>query len=530
MSRTVAKGIVTVNGETLADLALIDGKIYTMNKSLACAEAVAVKGDQIIKVDTTEEVTYLIGKDTQIVYLDGRTVLPGFIDTHIHVADFGRFLMWMDLAANSISQMQVLLGSRLEGMQPDKWVVGRGWNETRFTEKRLPTRHDLDVISPNNPVLFYHQNGQIALVNSKALELAGVTKATEAPLGGFIDRNGKGEPTGILRETATDLVWKMVPEPTLDELVDAAALACEKIVQAGITSIHWLAESAMDVQILKRLLEAGKMPLRVYMVIPANLLSDSGLLEGLEKGSAKIGGVEVCADGYLASRTAALAKPYLGDAQGSGKLTSPQKDLAASAKNVVERGFQLVMHAMGDKAVDAALNVIESADDKGRHRIDPAALLNPALIQRLKKAKVVVSVQPLVAVSEFSVYDAVEHLGEERARWLYPLKTLFGEGVCVCGGSDCPMEPLNPMLGIQSAVTRRFYPEEQLSVDEALQMYTTQAAWASGEEKVKGSIEEGKLADFTVLAQDPHEVPISQIQDIAVEMTVIGGKVAYSRN
>jgi predicted amidohydrolase YtcJ len=237
-----------VNSETLADLVLLDGKIYTLNDAVVCAEAVAVKGDRIMKVGTTEEVSYLIGKNTQIVYLDGRTVLPGFIDTHIHVADFGRFLMWMDLAANSISQMQVQLGKRLENASPGKWVVGRGWNETRFTEKRLPTRRALDIISPDNPVLFYHQSGQIALVNSRALELAGITKATEPPLGGFIDRNGAGEPTGILRETATDLVWKMVPEPSLDELVEAAAVACEKIVAAGITSIHWLAESAMDVK------------------------------------------------------------------------------------------------------------------------------------------------------------------------------------------------------------------------------------------------------------------------------------------
>lgn len=518
-----------MNRETLADLVLLDGKIYTLNADLACAEAVAVKGDQILKVGTTEEVSYLIGRETQIVYLDGRTMLPGFIDTHIHVADFGRFLMWMDLAANSISQMQVQLGKRLENTPPGKWVVGRGWNETRFTEKRLPTRRDLDVISPDNPALFYHQSGQIALVNSKALELAGITKATEPPLGGLIDRNGAGEPTGILRETATDLVWKMVPEPSLDELVEAAALACEKIAAAGITSIHWLAESAMDVKILKRLLEAGQMPLRVYMVIPASLLGEAELLNGL-KGDARIGGVEVTVDGYLASRTAALSTPYLEGAQSSGKLTCSQDELAASTQNVVARGFQLVMHAMGDKAIDVALNVIESAAGQGRHRIDPAALLNPMLIARLKKAKAVVSVQPLVAVSEFSIYDAVDHLGEERARWLYPLKTLFGEGVCVCGGSDCPMEPLNPLLNIQSAVTRRFYPEEQLNVDEALQMYTTKAAYASGEEKTKGSIEEGKLADFTVLAQDPHTVSVSKIQDIPVEMTVIGGKVVFARS
>jgi predicted amidohydrolase YtcJ len=176
------------------------------------------------------------------------------------------------------------------------------------------------------------------------------------------------------------------------------------------------------------------------------------------------------------------------------------------------------------------LKAIEAAEIKGRHRIDPAALLNPTLIQRLKEQKVAVSVQPLVAVSEFSVYDAMEHLGEQRARWLYPLKTLFSQGVRVCGGSDCPMEPLSPLLGVQSVVTRRFFPEEQLTVDDALRMYTMNAAYASCEEKEKGSIEEGKMANLTVLSQDPHEVAQSKIQDITVEMTIINGKIAYTNS
>jgi len=501
-----------------------------MNRTQDSAEAVAIKGDRIIKVGSTEEITYLIGKDTQIIYLEGKTVLPGFIDTHIHVADFGRFLMWMDLAAvGSINKMQVLLGERLDKVAKGRWVVGRGWNESRFVEKRLPTRFDLDVISPDNPVIFYHQNGQIALVNSKALELAGVTKDTVAPLGGIIDREVEsGEPTGVLLESATDLVWKLVPQPGLDELVDAAGIACEKILQAGITSVHWLAESAMDVLILKRLVAKGKLPVKVYMAVPASLLGDSGLLEGLQQGKAKIGGIEVAADGYLASRTAALLSPYLEDAQNRGRLLCTQKELSESAKNILNKDFQLVIHAMGDKAVDVALTAIEASEEKGRQRIDPAALLNEKLIARIRPQKVVVSVQPLVAVSEFSVYDAEEHLGRERARWLYPLKTLFKEGVRVCGGSDCPMERLSPLLGIQSAVTRRFVPEEQLTVEEALQMYTINAAYASCEEKTKGSIEEGKLADLTVLSEDPCETAPSKIQDIQIEMTIINGKVAYS--
>ncbi|MCW4005081.1 MAG: amidohydrolase [Candidatus Bathyarchaeota archaeon] len=502
-----------------------------MSKGKPCVEAVAVKGGRVIKVGSTDEISLLIGKDTEILYLDWRTVMPGFIDTHIHLADFGRFLMWIDLAAvGSISRMQVLLSQRVEKTSADKWIVGRGWSENRFIEKRLPTRSDLDKVAPDHPVLFYHQAGPVALVNSKALQLAGITKDTEAPLGGVIDKDEAGEPTGVIRGSAMDIVWKLVPETGIDELVDSAAMACEKIMQSGITSIHWLAESSADVAIFKKLVETGKLPLRVYMVIPASLLGDAALIEGLQKGESRIGAVEVAADGYLASKTAALVKPYCGDDNNKGKMLLRQNELNTASENIVKRGFQLVLHAMGDKAVGKALTAIETVAsvEKSRSRIDPAALLNKALIERLKKQRVVVSVQPLVAASEFSVYDALEHLGEDRARWLYPLKTLFNEGIRVCGGSDCPMEPLNPLLSIQSAATRRFFPEEQLTVHEALCMYTVNAAYASAEEKDKGSIEEGKYADFTVLSKNPEETPISKLHEITVEMTIIGGKITYT--
>ena len=516
--------------ETSADMALIDGKIVTMNKAQPYAEAIAVKENRIIKVGTTNEVSSLIGKETKIVYLDYRTVLPGFIDTHIHVADYGRFLMWLNLAeTNSIIQMLNLLAQRLDRMAPGKWVVGRGWDENRFIERRLPTRYDLDVVSPDNPVLFYHAAGLICVINSKALEIAGITSGTATPAGGIIEKDpATGEPTGVLREAATDLVWRKISESSVDELAEVTALACEKIVEAGITGIHWLAESQADVAILKKLSSSGKLPFRVFMVVPEHLLADSALQEGLDGEFAKIGGVEILADGYLASKTAALSQPYHGAELENGKLSSP-KELSASANRITKRGFQVVIHAMGDKAIEAALSAIKKVPKKNRPRIDQAALFNEALIQRVKASKAIVSVQPLVAASEFTVYSAKEHLGEERARWLYPLKTLFSKGIRVCSGSDCPMEPLNPLLAIQSAVTRQAFPEEQITIHEALQMYTTNAAYATREENLKGTIEEGKIADFTVLSQNPAETPPNKIQNIAVEMTIVNGRIIYPR-
>jgi predicted amidohydrolase YtcJ len=507
---------------------LIDGKVLTMNESQPCAEAVAVKCDRILKVGKTEEISRLIGKDTKIVYLDWRTVVPGFIDTHIHVADFARLLMWMDLVSvNSIMELQSLLKGRLSKTAKGKWVVGRGWDENRFAEKRMPTRSDLDAASPDNPVLLYHGCGQVALANSRALELAGITKELIVSSGGIIEKDVETcEPTGILRETATDLVWKIIPKASDEEVVGAAGLAFDRITEAGITSIQWLATSQADISIFQSLCK-NKVPLRVYLIIPSNLMGNIDLSEVPDNADARVGGVELLVDGYLASGTAALSQPYVSAPSVKGKLLYTPAKLRASARKVTKAGLQLVMHSMGDKAIAAALTTLESFKQKGRHRIDQAAVLNENLIPRIKHLGAVVSVQPLVAASEFSVYSAVEHLGEERARWLYPLKTLFKAGIYVCGGSDCPMEPLNPLLSIQAVVARQFFPEEQLTVDEALRMYTVNAAYASGEENEKGSIEEGKVADFTVLSKDPHDVPPNKIQEITVDMTIIAGKVAY---
>ncbi|MBM4401363.1 MAG: amidohydrolase, partial [Crenarchaeota archaeon] len=388
-----------------------------------------------------------------------------------------------------------------------KWIIGHGCDQTRFTEKRLPMRYDLDLASPDNPVVFYHQCGQICVVNSKALELAGVTKQTSAPSGGAIDKNGEtGELTGVLRGNATNLVWKLIPEPSEEELVEAAGLACEKIVEAGVTSVHWMVLSPIELQIIQRLRRENKLPLRIYVVIPVNLLDNatgSGSRLGLEDNMVRIGGAEIFADGYLAARTAALLQPYSDDPAASGKLLCTQEEMNVSAAKILKAGLQVVIHAVGDKAVDTALTTIERMSREAprkdvRYRIEQAAVLNEGLIERMKMQKVIVSVQPRVFASEFSVWSATEHLGADRAKRLYPLKTLLKKGIRVVGGSDCPMEPLSPLLGIQAAVTREFFPEEQITVGEALRMYTADAAYSSGEENIKGSVETGKLADLTV--------------------------------
>lgn len=523
----------------LADLALMNGKVLTMNPKQPYAEAIAIKNDTIVKVGTNEEINRWIGKNTKIIRLKERTVVPGFIDTHIHVGDFGRFLTWVDLrGVKSIEQMQRRIRRRAHKTPRGKWIIGHGWDHNHFMEKRFPNLSELDEASPNKPVVLYHQFGRICVVNSKALELACVTKQTSAPSGGKIGKNAEtGELTGVLQDNATDLVWKMIPEPTEEEIKKAAGLACEKIVEAGVTSVHWIVSSTMEISIIQRLLLENKLPLRIYIIIPVNLLGDLTDLTSFKDfgdDKVRIGGIEIFADGFLAARTAALKEPYSDNPASKGRLVCTPEEIERLVVEVYKARLQPLIHAMGDEAIHLALTVIkkisiEAPRKDQRHRIDQASVLNQELIRRIKKQKVMVSVQPKCIISEFTIWSATNHLGPERVRWLYPLKTLFKEGVIVCGGSDCPMEPLSPLSGIQAAVTRKFIPEERISVDEALRMYTVNAAYSSLEENVKGSIEEGKLADLTVVSRDPLEVPPNKIEEIKVEMTIVGGRVAYTK-
>ena len=513
-----------------AELALLNAKVRTMNPRQPEAQAVAVRQGKIVKVGGDEEVNLLIGKQTKVVDLGGKTVVPGLIDTHVHVADFGRCLLWLDLtAADSIGMLQRLLKEKAGQMQAGKWIIGRGWNETRFSQKRLPDILDLDAAAPDNPVILYREAAMTCAVNSKAIALSGVSEKTTVPPGGAVDKNPKtGKLTGIFRDTATSLIWKTVPEPTVDELVDASVLALQKIASAGITSIHWILISKGELGIVQQLDAEGKLPVRVNVIVPYEFLSETAGFTSQDPLMLHVGGVFITTDGYLDSKTAALTQPYSDDPDNNGKMLLTEQELAASVAQVLDLRLQPVIHAMGDKAIDAALKVIERTKSKGtRFRIEQAAVLNAKLIERLKASEVIVTVQPTVIATEFAVWSAEARLGIGRAAMLHPLKTLLNAGVRVAGGSDCPMEPLNPMLGIREAVIRARFPEQRLSAEEALRMYTAEAAYCSGEENLKGTIEEGKLADLTVLAEDPFAVTAEKISGIRVEMTIIGGKTVF---
>ena len=521
-----------------ADLVLINGKIITMNPAQPRAEAVAIAAAKIIQVGTSSAVTNWIGKETTVIDLKGKTVVPGFIDSHIHVADFGRVLTWVDLwDVRSINELQARLNTYVQKTPKGNWIIGRGWEQNSFAENRLPTCYDLDVVSPDNPVILYQRYGQMAIVNRNAMEIAGLTKQTVA-FGDNIDRKQEiGQLTGILRGDATNSVWKFIPTMTKEELIEAVVSAIEKIMSAGITSVCWIVFSSDELSIIKQLNEQNKLPISVYVIVPVELI-DSELISALSKDSSnstvKVSGAVIFADGYLSSKTAAMFEPYSDCSNSNGTLLYTQKEMNMLAGKIRKANLQLNIHAAGDKAVDMALTAIEKTSKEpfekdSRSRIEQAAVLNQRLIKRIKNNNVIVSVQPCVMDSEFRVWSASERLGSERARWLYPLKTLVSSGIKVIGGSDCPMEPLSPLLGIQAAVTREFVPEERVTVEDALRFYTVDAAYAFSEEKLRGSIKKNKYADLAVLSKDPVMCEPNDIGKIKIEMTIAQGKIIYSK-
>jgi len=519
-----------------ADIALINGNIITIDRSNPHAQAVAIKNNNVIKVGANREIKPLIKENTEVINLKGKTVLPGFIDTHVHMAGFGKALTSVNLRdTHSIKEMQEKLKRRVEKTEKGEWILGHGWDQDRLIEKRYPTRWDLDKFSPNNPVVFTRVCGHLCVVNSKALEKADITTETNPPLGGKIDKNPKtDEPTGILRENAMDLVHEVMPEPSERQLIEACMLACQKAVEAGLTSVHWIIHSLAEIRVIQKLRAHEKLPLRVYILVPIGLLDHMvhlGPPTEFGDDMVRIGCVKILADGSLGARTAALHEPYNDDSATMGMMLYRVEKLEELIMKIHEAGLQLAVHAIGDRAMDIVLTALEKAlketpREDHRHRIEHASVLTKELVGRMKRLGVIASVQPHFVVSDFWVTD---RLGLERARWTYPFKTLIREGVRTVGGSDCPVEPISPLLGIWAAVSREVFPEERISVDEALSMYTIDAAFASFEEEVKGSIQVGKLADLVVLSDDPRSFPLSEIKNIEVEMTFVGGTMVYVR-
>jgi hypothetical protein len=450
---------------------------------------------------------------------------------------YGLELSEADLGkARSIPEIQSILRRQAEKKNIKGWVLGHGWDQEKLQEKRFPNRFDLDAAVPDKPVCITRICEHICVVNSLGLELAKITASTPDFSGGVIDRDDKtGEPTGVLRENAMNLVFSLVPAHDDREVRRAVSLATRKAVSTGLTSVHCVVDQPQHVRVLQAMDRAGELKIRIYLWIPDEWLDSVtgiGISTGFGDEMLRIQGVKFFTDGGLGARTAALEKPYSDAPDTTGVLIHTQDELNATVEKAARHGLQVAIHAIGDRAIGMALTAIENAkrvvpqSDRLRHRIEHASVLNRSLIGRIKNSKVIASVQPHFIASDVWM---IERVGPERAGLVYPLRSLTNTGVLVVGGSDCPVEPIAPLEGIYAAIcSAKGDYGERVNAQTAIEFFTKKAAYATCEEKLKGTIEEGKMADLVVLDRDPLQVPAEEIRDITVLATFVGGTPAYT--
>ena len=528
-----------------ADLVLLNAHVVTIYDQQPSAEAIAIEGDRIVWVGSTNEAKRLYPKPARTMDLHGRTVLPGLIDAHTHLINLGESLVRLNLKDIPTEKGIIeRVKQRVASTAPGEWILGWGWDEGKWASN-YPTNQALSEATPSNPVFLVGLHTFAAWANQRALEMAGITKNTKDPENGRIVRDETtGEPTGILLNRAQDLVAKHIPPMTLAQAKRAMQLAARECVRNGLTSVHEAKVTPLMVQAFLEMVREGKMPLRVYAMLDG---ADTNLVDEWLKRSPAIDphhqftirAFKLFADGALGSRGAALLEPY-SDAPTKGVMTTPESEVHSLTRRALESGFQVCTHAIGDAANRAVLNAYEQAEQEvpeahdPRLRIEHAQVLAPEDIPRLAELGVIASMQPTHCTSDMPW--AEKRLGPERVKYAYAWRSVKDSGAHLPLSSDFPGETLNPFYGIYAAITRRdpggnpsdgWHPEQKLTLEEALRGYTLEAAYAEFAEKDKGSIENGKLADLTVISEDITKIPPRQILSIRVLKTFVGGKAVY---
>ena len=529
-----------------AESIFLNGHIYTLDGQNSITQAMATYEGRILAVGSIDKIKTLIGPLTKVVDLNGKAVLPGFSDAHCHVLLFGLGLLQIDLrSATSISEIINAVDREAKLIPSDKWVRGWGYNDNKLSERRHPTRYDIDSVSHDHPVYLTHISGHMSMVNTKALQLAGVDKDTPDPKGGIIDRDGSGQPTGVFKESAQDFIKKVLPPFTIDEVKKALAAANDRLLQEGITSVQdawagWIAP--MEFKGYQDAVKEGLLQVRVILMpdVESIKLKDGhfdfgfGIHSGFGNEQLKLGPIKIFIDGSLVGRTAALSQPYASDPNNKGFLIKSKEHILEQFRIAHEDGWQVAMHVIGDQAIEVALETIEKVMGKKaeqyRPRLEHCGVLREDLIQRIKSLGAVVVTQPHFI---WELGDGFrEALGEERLRLTYPFASLRDLHI-IAFSSDRPVVEGAPIIGIQAAVRRQtqsgalLVPEEKITIEEAIRWYTLGAASAAFEEHIRGTLEPGKLADFIVLSENPFEVKPERISEIKIDLTVIGGKIVY---
>ena len=524
-----------------ADTVIRNANVITINPAQPHASAVAVLNGRIVAVGDGADVSSLVGPNTQVLDLTGKTVLPGFIDAHIHVLNSGiRHVMAADCDLTSISAIHDALSERAAATPAGQWVQGFKFDDTKTAEDRFLFKEDLDAVSAHHPIMVAHRAGHIYYLNTAALEAAGFNNETEDPPGGRLGRNpDTGEINGVVYERAIEPVrFGLIPPETPEIRRQGLTTICRMLTRAGLTSVHDARVVQEELATYQEGRDAGDLSLRVYVLMyyphfPA--LREAGLKTGFGDDMLRLGGIKMVADGAIAARTAYLSEPYIGSDCDHGILAMEADEIEENVMQMHEAGFQVCIHANGDVAIDMVTRAYEKAQaayprPDPRHRVEHCPLVNPEILNRMHRLGNI--------ATPFCTYvyhhgEKMPFYGEERLQWMFAQRSFIDYGVHSTGATDYPPGPFEPLLGIQSCVTRTdsrgnlWGPNQKISVDEALKLYTINGAYASFEEELKGSIEAGKLADFVVLGADPRAVDPLTIKDIPVERTIVGGRTVF---
>jgi predicted amidohydrolase YtcJ len=542
-----------------ADLVLTNGKIVTVDQARPEVQALAVRGDTIVASGTIDEIRPYVSEKTQVIDLGGRLAIPGLIDSHLHFTGIGLNKMELDLMkARSFDEIVAMVGEAVKKAKPGELISGRGWHQEKWDKAPDPNvegfpMHDaLSKVSPDNPVVLRHASGHATFANAKAMALAGITSRTPNPPGGDILKDKKGSPIGVFRENASGLLRKMyaaLPQPTPAEREARARreieLAAEECLRNGITSVHDAGAGAQTIDRYKKMIDEGKLGVRVYAMLQdsnESFAKDLASRRIIDYGNKHltVRSIKKLIDGALGSRTAWLLAPYSDLPTSTGIETDTVADISETARLAIENGFQLNVHAIGDRANRETLNIFEAAfkahpDRKDlRWRIEHAQHISSADIPRFGQLGVIASMQAIHCTSDAPY--VLLRLGPQRAEeGAYAWQKLMKTGAVVANGTDAPVEYVDTMPGFYAFVTRKtksgepFFPDQKMSRAEALAAYTLNGAYAAFEESSKGSLAPGKLADIAVLSKDLVTIPEQEILTTEVLYTIVGGKVAYRK-
>ncbi|HVG21859.1 MAG TPA: amidohydrolase [Blastocatellia bacterium] len=534
-----------------ADVVFKNGNVYTVNERQPHAEAIAVKAGKVVFVGSNKDAKAYEGKQTRVIDLNGNTVVPGLTDSHYHLMGVGEREMTLNLeGTTSLEDFLAKVKERVDRAKPGEWVTGRGWIETFWKPPAFPTRWDLDKISPNNPVFLTRADGHASIANSAALKVAGIDKNTANPFGGeFLKDEKTGEPTGMLIDSGQGRVGMHTPRGGKEEAEQALLIGIKRSIELGWCEVQIPGNSYEEIGLIKKLFGEGKIKLRIYDAVSGPGASAQRLLaEGPTIGAFDnrftVRGIKAYMDGALGSRGAALLEPYSDAPNTSGFFTTKEESLLPMLIEALRKGIQVETHAIGDRGNRAILDLYEKAFNavppdqrkvrEPRWRVEHAQIVNPADIPRFAKLGVIPSMQPSHAIGD--LHFAPSRLGIKRLEGAYAWESFIESGSVVAGGSDAPVERGEPMIEFYAAVARKdqkgfagegWHPEQAVTREQALKMFTIWAAHAAFEEKLKGSIEVGKLADLTVLSADIMKIAEPEILKTRCVMTVINGEVVY---